>query len=61
MSCTIYITLETIVALLTVVGIGYTCPGKLPFIGENIDELSINWMIFGLYMTFYKAHRRKIQ
>lgn len=61
MSCTIYITLETIVALLTVVGIGYTCPGKLPFIGENIDELSINWMIFGIYMTFYKAHRRKIQ
>ena len=61
MSCTIYFLIETVIALLPVVGIGVIPPYRLPFWGGNVFMQRTTWMAFGIYMAFYHAHGRYIK
>lgn len=61
MSCALYLTIQTLVGALAMAGIGfaYARPAKIPFVGGTLSEQQITWLVFGLYLIFYKAHRRQ--
>lgn len=61
MSCALYLTIQTLAGALAMAGIGfaYARPAKIPFVGGTLSEQQITWLVFGLYLIFYKAHRRQ--
>ena len=58
-SCALYLTIETMVSFLQTLGIVIIPPCTLPFWGGTLDTKRLAWVVFGIYMTFYQAHRSR--